>query len=77
MTSDAPELLPAMPEEAALRRAIEQRARWKAYRKHTRPFRRAFRGIITRKDAERLFIQRARMTQLAVQRIEEATSGRV
>jgi hypothetical protein len=31
-----------------------------AYRRHTRPFRRAFRGIITRKEAERFVVGRLR-----------------
>jgi hypothetical protein len=46
-------------------------AAWKSYRKNTRPFRRAFRGIISRKEAERFFISRARKSARA---IEEATS---
>jgi hypothetical protein len=62
-----PESLPSTPEEAA------QRA-YREYRRHTRPFRRVFRGIITRRDAERFLIARMRKTQRAIEAAEE-TSG--
>lgn len=43
----------------------------RAYRKHTRPYRRAFRGIISRRDAERFYISRARKTARAIQTAQE------
>lgn len=55
--------LPATPEEA-----FAQARR--SYRKHTRPFRSAFRGIISRRDAERFMIARLHKQGRAV---EEAT----
>ena len=69
------EQLPATPEDAALRRQIERALAYKRYRKHTRPFRRTFRGIITRKDAERFFISRARQSARALQALEEARNA--
>lgn len=44
-----PKQLPATPEEAVA-------DAYRQYRKHTRPFRRTFRGIISRKEAE-MFIK--------------------
>lgn len=41
-----PKPLPLTPEDA-------RAEAYRTYRRHTRPFRRAFRGIISRKDAER------------------------
>lgn len=81
--TEAPEQLPATPEEAAervfaslnraTRRALgRQSSAWKTYRKHTRPFRRAFRGIYIRKDMERMFISRAQRTARAIQKAQEA-----
>jgi hypothetical protein len=63
--------LPLTPEDAEELARLAKVAAWKSYRKNTRPFRRAFRGIISRKEAERFFISRARKSARA---IEEATS---
>lgn len=56
----APEQLPATPEEA-----------YRRYRKATRPFRRTFGGILTRKEADRFIVARLRKQERI---IEEATS---
>lgn len=53
---------PRTPEEA-----------YKAYRKSTRPYRRAFRGIISRRDAERFFTSRARKTTRAIHEAQETS----
>lgn len=53
-----PEPLPRTPEDAELKAAAERAAAYRAYRKRTRPFRRAFRGIITRREAERFAVAR-------------------
>lgn len=72
MNPDAPNLLPTTPEEAELIEALARRAAYKAYRKQTRPYRRAFRGVFTRREADRFVRSRLRMqTRL----MEEATSG--
>jgi plasmid stabilization system protein ParE len=41
-----------------------------AYRRHTRPFRRVFRGIITRKEAERFTVARVRRQRTIVQNLQ-------
>lgn len=69
------DLLPATPEDAELQRQVERVLAYKRYRKHTRPFRRTFRGIITRKDAERFYITRARKSARALQALEEARNA--
>lgn len=61
-----PERLPATPELAA-------REAYLTYRKHTRPFRRAFRGIITRREAERFVIARVKRQTAVVQALTEDT----
>jgi hypothetical protein len=63
--------LPLTPEDAEELARLAKVTAWRSYRKNTRPFRRAFRGIISRKEAERFFISRARKSARA---IEEATS---
>jgi hypothetical protein len=55
--------LPDTPEEAA-------REAYRAYRRHTRPFRRVFRGIITRKEAERFTVARVRRQRTIVQNLQ-------
>lgn len=60
-----PPQLPATPEEA-------QRVAYKTYRRHTRPYRRAFRGIIARRTAERFVIDRLKRQTRAA---EEALDG--
>lgn len=58
------EPLPLTPEDAA-RRA------YRDYRARTRPFRRTFRGIITRREAERFLIARIQKTQRAIAAAQE------
>jgi hypothetical protein len=60
-----PEPLPRTPEEAA------QRA-YREYRRHTRPFRRVFRGVISRREAERFAIARMKKQARAIAAAEEA-----
>lgn len=60
MNPEQSKLLPATPEEAAIRRAIVERLAYRDYRRRTRPFRRAFRGVISRKEAERLYLSAKR-----------------
>lgn len=55
--------LPATPEDAA-------REAYRKYRRHTRPFRRMFRGIITRKEVERFMVARARRQRAVIQSLE-------
>lgn len=71
MNPEQPELLPATPEDAEIQRAVARVLAYRAYRRRTRPFRRAFRGIITRKEAERLYMSQ----KIARQREQEATDG--
>lgn len=54
-----PKKIPTTPEEA---RSLA----WREYRRHTRPFRRAFRGIITRREAERFVRVRLKRQERAV-----------
>jgi hypothetical protein len=63
LTPPDPQGLPATPEDA-----------YKQYRKNSRPFRKVFRGVITRKEAERFFISRARKTERAIQAAKELSS---
>lgn len=62
-----PDPLPRTPEEAAV-------LAYRTYRKNTRPFRRVFRGVISRREAERFFISRARKTQRAIEAAKELAS---
>jgi hypothetical protein len=61
-----PEPLPRTPEEAA------QRA-YREYRRNTRPFRRVFRGVIPRREAERFVIARMKKQARAIAAAEEAS----
>lgn len=60
----APEPLPRTPEEAT------QRA-YRQYRRNTRPFRRVFRGVISRREAERFAISRIRKQMRALEAAKE------
>lgn len=55
--------LSATPEDAAAEA-------YRTYRRHTRPYRRMFRGIITRKEAERFALARVRRQRAAVQSVQ-------
>lgn len=70
MNPEQPQLLPDTPEDAALLRAAIRTAAYKGYRRRTRPFRRTFRGIITRKDAERLYMSQKRARELEADRAD-------
>jgi hypothetical protein len=61
-----PEPLPRTPEEAA-------QLAYRQYRKNTRPFRRVFRGVISRRDAERFVIARMKKQARAIAAAEEAS----
>lgn len=58
-----PPRLPATPEDAAIEA-------YRKYREHSRPYRRIFGGIITRKEAERFVIVRARRQAGVVQSLQ-------
>jgi hypothetical protein len=60
-----PEPLPRTPEEAA-------QLAYRQYRRNTRPFRRVFRGVISRRDAERFVIARLKKQTRAAEAAEEA-----
>jgi hypothetical protein len=62
-----PDPLPLTPEGAA-------RKAYRDYRRNSRPFRRAFRGIVTRREAERFLISRMRKTQRAIDAAKEMSS---
>jgi hypothetical protein len=66
MAPPPPKQLPRTPEEAAV-------LAYREYRRATRPFRSTFRGIISRREAERFFISRARKTARAIQAAQEAS----
>jgi hypothetical protein len=55
--------LPDTPEDAA-------HEAYRQYRQHSRPFRRVFRGIITRKEAERFVVARVRRQRTVIQSLE-------
>jgi hypothetical protein len=74
VNSTPPEQLPATPEEAALIEAVKRQLQWRAYRKSTRPYRRAFRGIISRRDAERFYKTTLRQYARHMAAMEEALS---
>lgn len=57
--AEAPVRLPDIPEDPYV-----------TYRRHTRPFRRMFRGIITRKEAERFVVSRVRRQRAAAQSVQ-------
>lgn len=61
-----PKRLPATPEEAKVEA-------YRAYRKATRPYRRMFRGIITRREAERFVIARMKSQHAVVQSVTGET----
>lgn len=63
----APAVVPEPPKtpQEAMHRA------YAAYRKHTRPYRRVFAGIITRKEAERFVKMRVEKQRRVLQGLEE------
>lgn len=65
--------LPRTPEEADALEYAARRFAYLTYRKHTRPYRRAFRGIISRREAERFVISRARVAARAIQSAQETS----
>lgn len=60
-----------MPNRAERRRLMKETPQYQQYRKTTRPYRRAFRGVISRREAERLFLAVARQSALNKAREQE------